>query len=282
MDWGGDRRQLLVRGYPGLSIRQQCRLLGLHRSGVYYQPLVSERDKEMLALQRLVDEVYTAYPFFGTRKMASYLRTKGHRVEREQIRAVYERLGLHSLAPGPHTSKPHPAHPLYPYLLQDVEINAPNQVWGSDITYIRLKKGFVYLMAIIDWYSRCVLDWELSTSLEDDFCINTLARLLATGKWCGIFNTDQGSQFTSTGFTGLLKSHGIQISMDGRGRWADNIFVERLWRSVKYECIYRWEWETIREVRQGLKMYFGFYNYERPHDGLGYDRIPALVYAGKQ
>jgi putative transposase len=235
-------------------------------------------DDKTLALLRVVDEVYTQYPFFGTLKMASYLRKKGYAVDREQIRAVYARLGLRSLAPGPH---PHPEHVIYPYLLRGVAITAVDQVWSTDITYIRLRQGFVYLMAIIDWHSRYVLDWELSISMDADFCVDTLSRTLAKGK-CEIFNTDQGSQFTSKGFTGLLKEHEIRISMDGKGRALDNIFVERLWRSVKYECVYRKEWETVKDVRQGLKDYFEFYNHERPHQALQNDRIPGLVYTGKQ
>lgn len=200
--------------------------------------------------------------------MSQYLTLHHQVVKRHQVRAVYEKLGLRSLAPGPHTSKPHPEHKVYPYLLRDVDIVSPMQVWSSDIAYIRLRRGFIYLMAIIDWYSRFVLDWQLSISLEDDFCIETLARVLTYGK-CNVFNTDQGSQFTSHGFTGLLKEHDILISMDGKGRALDNIFVERLWRSVKYECIYLQEWENVAHVREALKAYFQFYNYERPHQALG-------------
>ena len=169
--------------------------------------------------------------------------------------------------PGPHTSRPHAENKIYPYLLRDVKIINPNQVWSTDITYIRLKHGFVYLMAIIDWYSRYVLDWELSISMEAEFCIEALDRVLANGS-CDIFNTDQGAQFTSKGFTGLLKKHSIQISMDGRGRALDNIFVERLWRSVKYECVYIKEWNTVKDARSGLGEYFNFYNHERPHSSI--------------
>src|SRR3990167_1615027 len=262
-------------------MRQQCALLGINRSSVYYRPSVDAVDDETLALLRIVDEVYTQYPFFGTRQMASYLRTKGHDVEREQIRLVYERLGLRSLAPGPHTSKPHPEHKIYPYLLRGATIARPDHVWSTDITYIRLQRGFVYLMAIIDWYSRYVLDWELSISLEANFCIETLERTLINGR-CSIFNTDQGAQFTSKKFTELLLAHQIKISMDGKGRALDNVFVERLWRSVKYECVYRREWQGIAEIRQGLKEYFEFYNHARPHQGLGDDKTPAFVYYGEK
>lgn len=263
-----ERRMFIEHSHPELSVREQCFLLGLNRSSVYYKPQKAEITDGMLNLMRLVDEVYTQYPFFGTRQMSQYLTLHHQVVKRHQVRAVYEKLGLRSLAPGPHTSKPHPEHKVYPYLLRDVDIVSPMQVWSSDITYIRLRRGFIYLMAIIDWYSRFVLDWQLSISLEDDFCIETLARVLTYGK-CNIFNTDQGSQFTSHGFTGLLKEHDILISMDGKGRALDNIFVERLWRSVKYECIYLQEWENVAHVREALKGYFQFYNYERPHQALG-------------
>lgn len=256
-------------------------MLDINRSSVYYTPSTVLVADETLALLREVDEVYTRYPFFGTRQMASYLRTKGHDVEREQIRKIYERLGLRSLSPGPHTSKPHPEHTIYPYLLRGATIVSPDHVWSTDITYIRLQRGFVYLVAIVDWYSRYVLDWELSISLEADFCIETLGRVLEKGK-CSIFNTDQGAQFTSKKFTELLIAQQIKISMDGKGRALDNVFVERLWRSVKYECVYRREWDNVKDVRQGLKEYFQFYNHERPHQGLGDDKIPALIYYEKK
>lgn len=258
-----------------LSIREQCALLEINRSNIYYQRKAI--DKATLLLMRVVDEVYTKYPFFGTRKMSSYLRlAKGYNVGREQIRGIYEKLGLQSLSPGPHTSKPHPEHKVYPYLLRGIDITRNNQVWSTDITFLRLRKGFVYLMAIIDWYSRYVLDWNLSISLEADFCIETLARTLKKGI-CEIFNTDQGTQFTSNGFTGLLTRYGVKISMDGKGRALDNIFVERLWRSVKYEKIYLQEWDTVREVKQAVSDYFSFYNYERPHQSLD-EKTPASVY----
>lgn len=258
-----------------LSVRQQCQILGINRSNIYYARKAI--DKKALMLMRVIDEVYTKYPFMGTRKMSSYLHlAKGLDVGREQIRSIYKKLGLQSLSPGPHTSKPHPEHKVYPYLLRGVDIVSNNQVWSTDITYLRLRKGFAYLMAIIDWNSRYVLDWELSISLEADFRIETLARVLKNGV-CEIFNTDQGAQFTSNDFTGLLEAQGVKISMDGKGRALDNIFVERLWRSVKYEKIYLQEWDTVKEVRQALKEYFRFYNYERPHQGLS-EKTPASVY----
>lgn len=262
--------------HPELSLRRQCELLDINRSSYYYQP--EPIDDETLALVRVVDEIYTQYPFFGTRQMVSYLHRQGVEVGRTRIRGIYKRLGLEAVCPGPHTSKPHPEHKIYPYLLRDVEITQRDQVWSTDITYIRLRKGFVYLMAIIDWFSRYVLDWELSISLEADFCIEALTRTLSFGK-CAIFNTDQGAQFTSKGFTDVLKAYAVDISMDGKGRALDNVFVERLWRSVKYECIYLHELDTVKAVRDQLIRYFSFYNTERPHQGLG-GQTPAEIYLG--
>lgn len=204
------------------------------------------------------------------------MRLNGYNIGRGKIRSVYEQLGLQAICPGPHTSKPRKEHKIYPYLLRDIEITKNDQVWSTDITFLRMKKGFVYLMAIIDWFSRYVLDWELSITLEADFCIEALSRVLCNGK-CDIFNTDQGSQFTSDGFTKLLLENAVKISMDGKGRALDNVFVERLWRSVKYECIYLKEWETVRDVRKGVAEYFDFYNNERPHQGLN-GKTPASVY----
>jgi putative transposase len=273
----GDRKLLLEPEHKELSIRRQCELLDINRSNIYYVKRVP--DEEELKLMRKVDEIYTKYPFFGTRQMVSYLRPRGYDVGRGQMRGIYEELGLRATCPGPHTSKPHPEHKVYPYLLREVAIVNRDQVWSTDITFLRLRKGFVYLTAIIDWFSRYVLDWQLSISLEADFCIETLSRVLKQGL-CEIFNTDQGAQFTSQGFTSLLILNGIKISMDGRGRALDNIFVERLWRSLKYECIYLQEWETVKELRQGLVKYFRFYNHERPHQGLG-GVTPASVYLGR-
>lgn len=265
---------MLEPNHPDLSLRRQCQLLEINRSSYYYQPVPV--DEETLELMRIVDEVYTLRPFFGTRQMVSYLRRQGIAVGRTRMRGIYKRLGLQAVCPGPHTSKPHPEHKIYPYLLRGVEIIKKDQVWSTDITYIRLRKGFVYLMAIIDWFSRYVLDWELSISLDADFCIGALARSLSSGK-CGIFNTDQGAQFTSKGFTDLLKAHEVKISMDGKGRALDNIFVERLWRSVKYECIYLHELDSVWTAQNKLVEYFNFYNTDRPHQGLG-GKTPADIY----
>ncbi len=273
-----DRRGLLERAHPHLSLSRQCELLEVNRSNFYYIPKGPEdMSKEKLSLLRLTDETYTLYPFFGTRQMSSYLQRNGYvDIKRHHTRWAYERLGLQATVPGPHTSKPHPEHKIYPYLLRGFEVEAPNQVWSTDLTYVRLQRGFVYLMAIIDWYSRYVLDWELSISMGSEFCIETLDRVLQSG-CCDIFNTDQGSQFTSNGFTCLLKKHDIKISMDGRGRALDNIFVERLWRSVKYECVYLKEWNTVADARAGLREYFQFYNYKRPHQSLG-GKTPRMVH----
>ncbi len=272
--FSGDRKTMLEPNHDTLSIRRQCELLDINRSNVYYTRRAVDADT--LSLMKVVDETYTRYPFFGTRQMVNYLRLQGQEVGRARIRSIYEKLGLCALCPGPHTSKPHPEHKVYPYLLRDIDVVANDQVWCSDITFVRLDKGYAYLMAIMDWYSRYVLDWELSITLEASFCIETLARVLQNKK-CEIFNTDQGSQFTSEGFTGVLLGRGIKISMDGKGRALDNVFVERLWRSVKYEKIYLQEWRSVKEVRQALKEYFRFYNHERPHKQWC-GRPPASIY----
>jgi putative transposase len=270
-----ERLALLEPEHPKLSLRQQCMLLNINRSSYYYQP--QPIDVETLKLMRIVDEIYTEYPFFGSRKMVDYLKLHGYgNFGRAKIRTIYQQLGLKAACPGPHTSSPHPQHKIYPYLLRNVKIEHCDHVWSSDITYIRLRKGFVYLVAIIDWFSRFVLDWELNISLDADFCIETLSRALQIGK-CDIFNTDQGSQFTSAGFTELLQAKGIKISMDGKGRALDNVFVERLWRSVKYECIYLCEIETVKEAYKLLTQYFNFYNNKRPHQSLN-GQPPATIY----
>lgn len=219
---------------------------------------------------RLVDEEYTRHPFYGTRRrMVAYLTRLGHVVNRKRIQGLYARMGLETVYPKPHLSQANKAHKIFPYLLRNVVIERADQVWSTDITYVRLRQGFVYLVAIIDWFSRYVLDFEISTSLGADFCIDTLSRVLEKGA-CSIFNTDQGSQFTASAFVNLLLAKKIQVSMDGKGRALDNIFVERLWRSVKYECVYLHEFETIRQAKEELRNYFVFYNNERPHQALGY------------
>jgi len=231
---------------------------------------------ECLLLQ-LLDEKYTRHPFFGTRRMAEYLRGLGHWVNRKRVQRLMQKLGLAGMAPGPNTSKPHPQHKLYPYLLRGVDVIRPNQVWSTDITYIRLLHGFVYLVAIIDWYSRKVLAWRLSNTMDAGFCVDCLEEAIKNYGAPKVFNTDQGSQFTSASFTGILIEYGITISMDGRGRAFDNIFVERLWRTVKYEDVYLKGYESMPALLLGLTDYFLFYNEERPHQSLGY-KTPEVVY----
>jgi putative transposase len=227
---------------------------------------------------RRIDEVYTDRPFFGSRRMTAWLKREGYPVNRKRIGGLMRRMGLEAIHPKPNTSRPNPGHKVYPYLLRGLEIARPDQVWSTDITYIRLEKGFVYLAAIIDWHSRKVLSWRLSNSLDTAFCLDCLEDALSRGK-PGIFNTDQGCQFTSQEFTGRLEAAGIRISMDGRGRALDNVFVERLWRSVKYEEVYPNAYRTVSDALLGLTRYFSFYNMERPHQGLDY-ATPSEVYDG--
>jgi putative transposase len=260
-----------------LSIKKQCDLLGVSRSGYYYKPEPVSQEK--LQLINKVDEIYTEFPFFGTRRMAAYLQRYGYNIGRKKVKSIYEILGLEAVYPKPNTSQPNKQHTKYPYLLRDVEIIKCNHVWSSDITYIRLCGGYIYLMAIIDWFSRYVLDWEISISLEADFCIETLGRLLHESS-CEIFNTDQGSQFTCHKFVDLLLQKQIKVSMDGKGRCLDNVFVERLWRSLKYECIYMLSLNTVKEAKKEIRKYFEFYNSRRPHQSLGY-KTPAEVYFSK-
>ncbi len=262
-------------GYSELSRRKQCTLLGVNRSSLYYRPV--EIDEYDLLLMRELDQQYTETPFYGVLRMTHHLRGLGHRVNPKRVRRLLRTMGLEAVYPKPKLSQANPEHKVFPYLLNGLDIHRSNQVWSTDITYIRLEKGFVYLMAIMDWYSRYVLNWALSTTLEADFCIDALNDTLE-GTRCEIFNTDQGSQFTTSRFTGPLLDKGIQVSMDGRGRALDNLFVERLWRSVKYEKVYLNEFRTVNEARLGLKDYFEFYNYRRPHQSLDY-QTPAEVYS---
>jgi len=263
--------------HPELSIRKQCGLLGINRSSLYYRP-VGVDDYTLLLMHEL-DRQYTETPFYGVLKMTEHLRSLDHRVNPKRVRRLLRQMGLEAVYPKPHLSQANPEHKVYPYLLRNVPIERCNQVWSTDITYIRMKHGFVYLMAIIDWYSRYVLNWALSTTLEADFCIAALNEALESAH-CEIFNTDQGSQFTTDRFTKPLLDKGIRISMDGRGRALDNIFVERLWRSVKYEKVYLNDFETVKEAYLGLKDYFEFYNNRRIHQSLEY-RTPAEVYLKK-
>ncbi len=261
-----------------MPVVRQCELAGVSRATVYAQRVPAPTYEQNLELLRLIDEQYTRRPFYGSRKMVSYLRAQGHRVNRKRVQRLMRILGLAGMAPGPDTSRPHPQHKVYPYLLRGVAVTRPNQVWSTDITYIRLARGFVYLVAVIDWYSRKVLSWRISNTLDTAFCVDCLEEALTRYGNPEIFNTDQGCQFTADAFTDVLRSNNIAISMDGRGRALDNIFVERLWRSVKYEDVYLKGYANPMELMIGLTEYFVFYNGERPHQSLG-NRTPAEVYA---
>ena len=262
---------------PGLAVSRQCALAGVVRSWVYAPRNEGVLDAQDLELLRLIDAAYTRRPFYGSRRMVIALAAQGHTVNRKRVQRLMRVLGLAGMAPGPATSRPHPAHKVYPYLLRGLAIVRPNQVWSTDITDIRLAQGFAYLVAVMDWYSRRVLAWRLSNTLEAGFCVDCLEEALRNHGKPEIFNTDQGSQFTSEAFTGVLLDAGIAISMDGRGRALDNIFVERLWRSVKYEDVYLKGYATLPELLLGLTEYFTFYNDERPHQGLD-DRTPEAVH----
>ena len=266
-----------VEPVVGIAVSHQCQLVGVARSTIYAghrTPVVPEDD---LLICRLIDAEYTEHPFYGTRRMVVILRRLGHEVNRKRVQRLMRTMGLAGMAPGPHTSRPHPQHKVYPYLLRGLAITRPNQVWGTDVTYIRLARGFVYLVAIMDWYSRKVLSWRISNTMDAEFCVDSLEEAIRTHGKPEIFNSDQGSQFTSDAFTGVLKREGIRISMDGRGRAYDNIFVERLWRNVKHEHVYLYGHATMGDLLAGLSEYFVLYNSERPHQALGY-RTPDEVY----
>jgi putative transposase len=270
------KRALIEPAHLQLSIRRQCALLGLARSTLYDQPL-GER-AENLQLMRLLDEQYTATPVYGVRRMTAWLRGQGYAVNRKRVARLLHRMGLEALYPKPRLSQPAAGHTIYPYLLRGVTVERVNQVWSADITYIRLQAGFVYLVAVMAWFSRYVLSWALSITLDLSFCVEALEQALGQG--CPeIFNTDQGVQFTSQAFTARLKQGGIRIRMDGRGRALDNVFVERLWRTVKQEEVYLHDYQSVQDARQGLVRYFVFYNEERLHQALGY-QPPAAVYRG--
>ena len=257
-----------------LSIGRQCELAGVSRSGVYYQP--RQESAENLGLMRQIDEQYTQTPFYGMPRMTEWLRRQGYTVNPKRVRRLMRKLGLEAVYPKPRLSTPGSGHRNYPYRLRGLRIERPNHVWSTDMTFIRIRHGFVYLVAIMDWYSRYVLSWQLSVSLDLSFCLAALEWALKIAR-PEIFNSDQGSQFTSTEFTGRLNHHGIVISMDGRGRAIDNVFVERLWRTVKYQEVYLKDYEHVPEAIENLKRFFRFYNGERIHQGLGY-RTPAEVY----
>jgi putative transposase len=265
------------RDHAELSVRRQCELLGVNRSSLFYEP--TGESEENLRLMRLLDEQYTRTPFYGSRKMTEWLGTQGYMVNRKRILRLMEVMGIEAVYPKPKLSQPGEGHKIYPYLLRGVTVDRPDQVWSTDITYIRMGQGFVYLVAVMDWYSRYVLSWSLSLTMEIDFCIEALRSALRRGR-PEIFNSDQGSQFTSEKFTDELAAKGIAISMDGRGRCMDNIFIERLWRSLKYEEVYLKDYESVKEARTGIDRYLRFYNQERLHQSLEY-RTPAALYQAR-
>jgi putative transposase len=269
------RRPLIEVGHPELSVRRQCALLGLNRSSFYYAP--AGETPEDLRLMRLIDEQYTACPFYGSRRMTAWLIQQGEAVNRKRLQRLMRLMGLEAIYPKPRLSLAGAGHRIYPYLLRGVTIERPDQVWSADITYVPMATGFVYLAATIDWYSRYVVAWRLSNTLDGSFCLEMLDEALSQGR-AEVFNTDQGAQFTAEVFTGRLESARVAVSMDGRGRALDNVVVERLWRTVKYEDIYIQSYEEVPELRRGLGRYFVFYNHARLHQALGY-RTPAAVYA---
>jgi putative transposase len=274
-------RRAWIERDPALAVSRQCALAGVARSGVYAPGGEEASDALERRLLELIDEQYTLRPFYGSRRMVVHLRELGHVVNRKRVQRLMRTLGLAGMAPGPATSRPHPGHKVYPYLLRGLAIVRPDQVWSADITYVRLAHGFAYLVAVMDWYSRRVLAWRLSNSLEAGFCVDCLEEALRAHGAPEIFNSDQGVQFTSEAFTKVLLDRGIAISMDGRGRALDNIFVERLWRTVKYEDIYLKGYASLPELLLGLTEYFAFYNDERPHQALGYCTPEAVHRSGE-
>ncbi len=268
---------LIDMKHPRLSVLRQCDLIGLSRSSLYYR--AQGEDAFNQQLMSLIDRQYTTTPFFGVRKMTAALRREGHAVNDKRVRRLMRVMGLEAIYPKPRTSLKNQANPVYPYLLKGLVIDRPDQVWATDITYIPLQRGWAYLAAVMDWFSRYVLSWEMSITLDSSFCVEALEAGLGLGV-PEIFNSDQGSQFTSEAFTGVLKSAGMRISMDGVRRAYDNIFVERLWRSLKYEEVYLRDYQTVPEARRGISEWFEFYNHRRPHQALEY-RTPAEVYEVK-
>ena len=261
--------------HPELSIVRQCELVATSRSGFYYQP--AGETPLNLELMRLIDRQFLETPWYGSRQMARHLRREGYPVGRKRVRRLMATMGLEPIYQRPRTTVPHPEHQIYSYLLRDMVIERPNQVWYADITYIPMRRGFLYLVAVMDWASRKVLSWRVSNTMDADFCIEALEEALERFGKPEIFNTDQGSQFTSPQFTGVLRAAGVRISMDGRGRWMDNVFIERLWRSLKYECIYIHAFESGSALRAGLREWIGYYNARRPHSTLA-GRTPDEAY----
>ena len=268
------RQAMIDRGHKQLSLVRQCTLLNISRASVYYRP-VSTRAEDLELMARM-DRQYLKTPFYGSRRMKAWLLAEGYLVSRSKVRRLMRLIGLEAIYRRPNTSKPAPGHRVYPYLLKGVDVNRVDQVWAADITYIPMAQGFLYLVAIMDWHSRHVLAWKLSNTMDTDFCVTALEAALGKGR-PEVFNTDQGAQFTSDAFTQTLQERGIRVSMDGKGRYLDNIFVERLWRSIKYEEVYLKAYQTVAEARVGINAYLEFYNRRRPHQSLGY-RTPAQVY----
>ena len=273
------RIDLVERTSKVLSISRQCSLLSVSRSSIYRERQDEESPYNQELMAR-IDRLFLEMPYYGSRKIRKALHLEGYPVGRKRVQRLMRKLGLQAIYQKPNTSKPHPEHRIYPYLLRGLKIDRPNQVWATDITYIPMPRGFLYLVAVIDWYSRKVLSWRLSNTMDADFCIEALEEAVARFGAPGIFNTDQGSQFTSTAFTDVLKDHGIRISMDGRGRFLDNIFVERLWRSLKYENVYLHVYATGSEARHGIGRWFKQYNDGRLHQSLGYLTPDQVYFAG--
>ena len=260
---------------PDLPVGKQCKLLSISRSTFYYTP--KGETAMNLALMRQIDEQFLETPFFGVRQMTWHLRNEGHLVNEKRIRRLMRLMGLMPIYQKPNTSKAAKGHKTYPYLLRGLQVTRPNQVWAADITYLPMRKGFLYLVAIMDWHTRKVLAWRISNTLEADFCVEALNEAIHKFGPPEIMNTDQGSQFTSFAWTDRLRRSGVRISMDGKGRFLDNIFVERLWRSLKYECVYLYAWETGSDAKAGVGKWIEFYNRKRPHSALG-GKPPAVVY----
>ena len=275
----GQRKAMVKRDHPELSLSRQCQVLSISRSSLYYRP--KGESVENLALMRRIDELFLKYPFYGSRQMARHFRREGIRVGRHRVRRLMRLMGLAAIYQAPRTSTPHPEHRIYPYLLRNLEVDRPNQVWCADITYIPVQRGFLYLVAIMDWATRHVLSWRLSNTMDASFCVEALNEALARYGKPEIFNTDQGSQFTSLDFTAVLKGAEVTISMDGRGRCMDNIFIERLWRSLKYEAVYLHELSDGFAAERVIDDWLAFYNNERPHSALG-GRTPAEAYRGEE
>jgi len=274
-----EEKRQCIAPHPHLTLSPQCELLGLPRSTFYHQ--AAGESKDNLELMRRLDELYLELPYFGSRKFAVLLgRERRERISRKRVQRLMRLMGIEALYPKPNLSRPAAGHEIYPYLLRDVLVSRPNQVWSIDITYLPMRSGFLYLVAIMDWFSRFVLSWDLSNTLEVDFCRSALEEALRAGR-CEIFNSDQGAQFTSRQFLQPLKDRSILISMDGRGRAMDNVFIERLWRSVKYELIYPGDFDSGAELWSALHCYFDHYNFRRPHQALSY-RTPAEVYLSRQ